>query len=83
MVGRGAAVAAQTEDKLDSPLPHPAGSAGGRVQRDTGEAGAKVKSRWVVRGSWTVMGMEVQEQAQVPMENLKNRVGQGNEKINI
>lgn len=63
--------AAQEEDKLDSPLPHPAASAEGRVQRDTGEGGVRVKSRWVVRGRWTVMGMEVQEQAQVLMENLQ------------
>lgn len=82
LVGRRPA-AVQEEGKLDLPLPHPAGLAEGRVQRDTGEGGVRVKSRWVVRRRWTVMGMEVQEQAQVLMENLKNRVGRGNEKVNF
>lgn len=79
LVGRraaAAAAAAQKEDKLDSSLPHCAGQAVGRTRRDTREGGARVKSRWAVKGRWTVMGTEVQEQAQVLMENLKNRVAE-------
>lgn len=74
-VGMWAAAAAQKEDKLDSPLPLPVGSAVARVRRDTGEGGVRVKSKWVVRGRWMLMGMEVQGQAQVLLENLKNRAG--------
>lgn len=62
--------AAQTEDKLDLALLHPAGQAVGRVQRDSGEGGGRVRSRWV-RGRWMVMEMEVQEQGQVLMGNLQ------------
>lgn len=68
---RAAAAAAQTEDKLDSPLPLPAGSAAGRVQRDTRGGGARVKSRWAERARWTVMQMEVRGQALVLMETLQ------------
>lgn len=60
---------AQTEGKWESTPPHPAGSEVGRVRRNTGEGGARVRSRWVGR----VRGKEVQGQGQVQMENLKNR----------
>lgn len=79
-VGRKVA-AAQREYKLDLPLPHPAGSAVGKVQRDTGIGGVKVRSKWAARGKWMVIGMEVQEQAQVLMEMLKYKVGGGSEKV--
>lgn len=84
LLGRRAA-AAQKEDKLDLPLslPPSAGSAVGRVQRDTGEGAVRGKSRRAVRGTWTVMGIKVKEQAQVLMKNLKNRVGGANEKVTI
>lgn len=72
LVGRGAA--ALRQDRLRSP-PHPAGSAGGRKQGGAWEGEARVRSRWVERGRWTVMGMEVQERAQVLMKNLKIMVG--------
>lgn len=86
-VGRSAA-AAQKEDKLDFPFPLPAGMALGRVQRDTGEGGARVQSRRVVRGRRTVMGMDVQEQARILMENLKkkqkkNNVARANKNITL
>ncbi len=74
------AAAAQTEDMLDWPLPLLAELVVGRVQRDTKEGGARVRSRWAERRRWTVMPMEVQEQAQVLMENLKNRVKGSDEK---
>lgn len=80
--GRSAA-AAQKEDKLDFPFPLPAGMALGRVQRDTGEGGVRVQSRRVVRGRWTMMGMDVQEQAQILMENLKNNVARANKNITL
>lgn len=75
------AAAAQKEDKLHFPLPPPAGLAVGRIQRDTREGVARVKSKRVVRGIWTVMGMKVEEQAHVLIKNLKNRVGGANEKV--
>lgn len=67
----GSAAAARREDKLDFPLPPPAGPPLERVQGDTGEGGGSVQSRRVVRGRWTARGMDVQERAQIPMENLK------------
>lgn len=83
LVGRkpAAAAAQEEEDMLDWPLPLPAGLAEGRAQRDTGEGGVRVRSRWGVRERWTVKGMEVQEQAQFLMENLKHRVEVGNKKV--
>lgn len=61
----------QRQDKLDSLLPHLAGLAVGKVQKNTGEGVARVRSRWVARGRWIGMVMEAHEQAQVLMENLE------------
>lgn len=46
----GRAAAAWKEDKLDPPLPLPAGLAVGRARTDKGVGGVMVKSRWVARG---------------------------------
>lgn len=63
-VGMRTAVAeAQRAGTLESSPPHPAGSEEERVQRNSGGEGARVKSRWVVRGTLRVRGMNVQGQA--------------------
>lgn len=73
--------ALQKEDKFDSPFVLPAESAVGRAEINTQEGEERVKSRWAVRGRWMMMWMGVQEQVQVLMENLKNRVGEKMRKL--